>query len=289
MGVLSAFAVSVEDAPKVPKKELNVGGITKRKLVEKLRFDNPERERHYTATLKPGVSFLKLLISQVPPGHDGGVEFPTCKLWMPDTVILCNHYKAWIYTNGNGSLVWTDDFRSEIHIAKRFNVASSKDFAAVLKKNGRTANGNDHSLVRPDRVENAADQARTDPSPSIIQRFVRPRGKNAGIYRCIWKRDKPFLCYIITNKTDTDEEVLEWTSADHPGRAKAESTWVVQCHDADAVNVDAVNPRGISDAEDMVNNIVHFASLHLSISLEDIVVDFVRDVAGNMWFEQQII
>ena len=228
-------------------------------------------------------------------GTNGRVNLKRLRMWMPDTVVFCGaDGPFWLFSHRDGLLYRTKDFPSDLVISRIGSRKYPEDLIAVYKETQFTpsnkqivitahepqkyeANGNHTKIINTNEMETLIASAKEDKgnSLSILQRYLKPKGSQANVFRCCIRRGQQPQGWAITNIARFEEEFKT-----KPGEIITPEQLTERfCTNAKDRHLTRIFPMQQLALEPLVGKFILWISLSLSLSLSSIYISIcIRNI-----------
>ena len=136
---------------------------------------------------------------------------PQLFLPVPDTVVYNDADEPlWIYTASDGRVARSSSFLDKHVLTKMGSPHRPDDIVAVLKTAEIGPNGfvGNNARMLSTKELNSLLPAYSIPGGEAcaVQRFVKAKGANAYILRCVWRRIGGSCCWMLSNRKRMDDQ-----------------------------------------------------------------------------------
>ena len=109
---------------------------------------------------------------------------------------------------------------------------------------------------------------------ACLQRFVRPGGKHAVLFRCICKSGVEMRRFVLSAKTKVMDE-----------NVPCDDRFLCSVHAKEPPQATLLARKALPELTESIGRLREFLLLH-GLPSDDLAVDFVRDHAGSIWLIQ---
>ena len=110
---------------------------------------------------------------------------------------------------------------------------------------------------------------------NVLQKFIKSNGPKAYICRTCWRKDKSQYSWVITNKLDYYTEV---------NHIKETQKFITNPNLMNSCTI-VYTCRGkqVQETAPYLRNINRYFNIHLGVSFDELIGDFIRDESGIWW------
>ncbi|CAG9322875.1 unnamed protein product [Blepharisma stoltei] len=221
----------------------------------------------YTFDFSPALNFFKFLC--VLPKYQNNSN--KLELWVPDTIIYNDIERPyWIYSDHKGRVCRGEHFEEGHIISKLSRSEMGFGPVAVLKKvhydseKNRIVGNNTQVLNSIELIKTIRFVCRRNGEKNCLQKFIRCKGSTAFICRNFYSTKKAMMCYLISSKVS------------YTGKC-----YLAESADANILKVS--HGYFVSATGAYTYNIIKFLERNLSIKLEKLVCDYIKDEEDIWW------
>ena len=248
--------------------------------LRRINFQFDEYGEYPNDDFQPSIYFFKFLANKPDYEKENSEKGKICtsklKLYVPDTIILNDlDTNYWIYTDMEGYVNRIEEIDNEVIEKFKSIEKDENELIAVSKmpimKDGRI-DENELNLLNMEKLEKCLFSKAGN--QMAIQRFIKCRGPKCFICRSVWRKEKPPYVYILTNKANYHDEILN-QKLKYIINSKEENSYCAFY---------SSSGKHLEETNMYMNNIVKFIESHSDIIFEELAGDFMKDEAGIWWF-----
>ena len=248
--------------------------------LRRINFQFDEYGEYPNDDFQPSIYFFKFLANKPDYEKENSEKGKICKsklkLYVPDTIVLNDlDINYWIYTDTEGYVNRIEEVDSEViekfkSIEKDENELIAVSKMPIMKDNRIDENQLD--LLNMEELEKCLFSK--SGNQMVIQRFIKCKGPKAFICRSVWRKNKPPYLYILTNKANYHDDILN-QKLKYVINSKEENSYTAFY---------SSSGKHLEETNIYMNNIVKFIESHSDIIFDELVGDFMKDESGIWWF-----
>ena len=110
---------------------------------------------------------------------------------------------------------------------------------------------------------------------NVLQKFVKCKGPKAFVCRTVYQKDKSAYCYVITNKSNFNDETVKPVQDKYITNAFKMNSCSVVC---------SKGGNYIDETLPYIKSILKFIYNNLQVSFSEFIADFLKDEDDQWWF-----